>query len=332
MSNRVDIDFVVPWVDDSDPIWRAKKAMRTGIDLKTGNNAERYRDWETLKYWFRGVEKFAPWVRYVYFVTDEQKPAWLNIEHPKLKWVKHTDYIPQEYLPTFSSHTIEWNLHRIEDLSEHFVYFNDDVFLIRDTRPEDFFVNGQPCDFPGVGPLYPNGMFSRIIFNNIELLNRHFSLRKSVLENPLKWLKGQKLMSLLKLFICMRSNLIPNSAHPHIQTSIRKSSIATVWEQEFEWVQRTCESPVRTPNDISIYCARDWQIFSGDFYCKRPIGKAFLTASLSNSDTALKYLQKQKGKIICLNDSEDELDFDLHKQQILEVFEKLLPEKSSFEL
>ena len=148
MKTDTQIDFVIPWVDDTDPVWRAKKAEYTGVKETEGNTCVRYRDWDTLKYWFRGVEKFAPWVRYVHFVTDNQKPEWLNIEHPKLRWVKHTDFIPQEYLPTFNSHTIEFNLHRIPDLAEHFVYFNDDVFLIRETKEEDFFVDGIPCDIP----------------------------------------------------------------------------------------------------------------------------------------------------------------------------------------
>ena len=122
------IDFVIPWVDDTDELWLKKMAEFTGQDTKIGNCEARYRDWDTLKYWFRGVEKFAPWVRHIYFISDNQKPEWLNTEHPKLKWIKHSDYIERQYLPTFSSHTIEWNLHRIEGLSENFVYFNDDVF------------------------------------------------------------------------------------------------------------------------------------------------------------------------------------------------------------
>ena len=121
MSTLYPIDFVIPWVDDSDPVWRAKKAQYTGVAASEGNEDARYRDWDTLKYWFRGVEKFAPWVRYIYFVTDNQKPEWLNVEHPKLKWVKHTDFIPEEYLPTFNSNVIELNLHRIDDLAEHFI-------------------------------------------------------------------------------------------------------------------------------------------------------------------------------------------------------------------
>ena len=164
METNMPIDFVVPWVDGSDPVWQAKKVKYTGVKTADGNTEARYRDWDTLKYWFRGVEKFAPWVRYVWFVTDDQKPDWLNTDNPKLKWVKHTDFIPQEYLPTFSANPIEWNLHRIEGLAEQFVYFNDDVFLIRKTDPKDFFVDGLPCDLPNVGLLYPSGFFNYLIF------------------------------------------------------------------------------------------------------------------------------------------------------------------------
>ena len=326
------IDFVITWVDDTDPVWREKKSKRTGIALNDGNTEVRYRDWDTLKYWFRGVEKFAPWVRYVFFVTDNQKPEWLNEDHPKLKWINHTDYIPEEYLPTFNSHTIEWNFHRIEELSETFVYFNDDMFLINDTTPEDFFENGQPCDMPCLGPLYPCGFFSRILFNNIDLLNRHFSLRDSIAKDPIKWIKGQKLSGLLKLLLYGRRSLIPNSVNHHIQVPLTKRSFRKLWEVEHDLLHQTCITPLRTADDISIYCVRDWQIFSGEKRKKKYIGKYFSTAELSYSNKSLEYLKKQKGKAICLNDSEDEQEFESHKQMVLEAFENLFPEKSAFEL
>ena len=326
------IDFVVPWVDDADPVWRAKKAKYTGVAFQEGNTEARYRDWDTLKYWFRGVEKFAPWVRYVYFVTDNQKPEWLNIDHPKLKWVKHTDFIPGEYLPTFCCQAIEWNLHRIEGISDNFVFFNDDVFLIRDTKPEDFFVDGQPCDRPCLGPLYPNGFFSHILFNNIELVNKHFSLKNSIKAHLDKWIKQQSLSGILKLLIYGRRDLIPNSISPHIQISFKKETYQKLWEIEYEKIHATCCSKLRTKDVITSYCVRDWQLFSGDFYPKKPIGKSFHTATMKYSDEAIEYLRKQKGKVICLNDSEDETDFELHKKLILEAFAALLPEKSSFEL
>ena len=331
MANVSPIDFVVPWVDDSDPVWRAKKAQYTGVQMQEGNTDVRYRDWDTLKYWFRGVEKFAPWVRYVYFVTDDQKPEWLNTDHPKLKWVKHTDYIPEQYLPTFSSHVIEWNLHKIEGLAEKFVYFNDDVFLIDQTTPENFFVGDLPCDLPNLGILYPQGFFTNILFNNISLLNRHFSLKESIRKCPQKWIKKQSLGGLFKLALYGRKAMIPNSNHYHIQTSYQKKTFETLWKKEADLIHATCQNKLRTQNDISIYCVRDWQLFSGEFHPQKPIGRLFHTASMSYSDEAINYLKKQKGKVICLNDTEDETDFELHKEMILREFEKLFPEKSSFE-
>ena len=89
------IDFVIPWVDGSDPAWqkeRDAKAAQLGSMERCDNRGERYRDWDNLKYWFRGVEKFAPWVHKIYFVTWGHLPEWLDVQHPKLVIVRHEDY------------------------------------------------------------------------------------------------------------------------------------------------------------------------------------------------------------------------------------------------
>ena len=134
------IDFVIAWVDGNDPEWRREKSDRisgiSGFD-RVDDREERYRDWDNLHYWFRGVEKFAPWVRKIHLVTWGHIPHWLNIEHPKLNIVRHEEFISEKFCPTFNSHTIEWNLHRIPDLSENFVYFNDDIFLLKSIAAED---------------------------------------------------------------------------------------------------------------------------------------------------------------------------------------------------
>ena len=331
MKQVPEIDFVITWVDSSDSAWLKKRAEYAGDEHGEMNCQARYRDWDTLKYWFRGVEKFAPWVRNIYFVTDNQKPEWLNIEHPKIRWVKHTDFIPQKYLPTFSSQVIEWNFHRIEGLSQQFVYFNDDVFLIKKTTPSDFFENGLPCDLPCLGPLYPEDDFSQILFNNIKCLNKHFSLKQSIKENPVKWIKNQPLSGILKLALYGRRDSIPNSVTRHIHTSFLKKTFFEVLEKEGELVDKTCVNKFRTAEDISQYLIRDWQIFKGDFVPQKPIGRAFNTAQMSYDNELISYLSKREGKVICINDTEDECDFEAHKKQIIDVFEKILPEKSSFE-
>ena len=72
-----EIDFVITWVDGNDPAWIAE---RKKYNSKSGDKSDtRFRDWELLKYWFRGVEKYAPWVRKIHFVTWGHYPSWLNV-------------------------------------------------------------------------------------------------------------------------------------------------------------------------------------------------------------------------------------------------------------
>ena len=108
-ENNSGIDFVVIWVDGNDPQWRQEKNRFSPDEAKFNINDVRYRDWDILHYWFRAVEKYAPWVRKVHFVTCGHVPQWLNLEHPKLHFVKHSDYIDAEFLPTFSANPIELN-------------------------------------------------------------------------------------------------------------------------------------------------------------------------------------------------------------------------------
>jgi hypothetical protein len=144
----MDIDFVITWVDMDDPKWQAEFAKYSDKkeNTKNGVSKARFRDYGFLKYWFRGVEKFAPWVRKIHFVTSGQKPEWLDASNPKINLVNHKDYIPEEFLPTYNSVVIERYIHKIPGLAEHFVYFNDDFYIINKISTERFFKNGLPCD------------------------------------------------------------------------------------------------------------------------------------------------------------------------------------------
>lgn len=71
------IDFVVMWVDGNDPEWQKEK-QKFSVDDNADGSIYRYRDFGLLKYWFRGVEKFAPWVNNVYFVSwDMSQSGWI---------------------------------------------------------------------------------------------------------------------------------------------------------------------------------------------------------------------------------------------------------------
>ena len=185
----MDIDFVITWVDMEDPEWKAEFSKYSGKkdNEKNGVSEARFRDYGFLKYWFRGVEKFAPWVRKIHFVTSGQKPEWLDENNPKINLVNHKDYIPEQFLPTYNSVVIERYLHKIPDLAEHFVYFNDDFYIINKVSTERFFKNGLPCDI-AVFQYNPSwSQWYKRIKNNLKIINRHFDKKEVMARDYDKW-------------------------------------------------------------------------------------------------------------------------------------------------
>ncbi|XP_078683763.1 N-acetylglucosamine-1-phosphotransferase subunits alpha/beta-like isoform X1 [Branchiostoma floridae x Branchiostoma belcheri] len=104
----------------------------------------RFEDNEELRYSLRSIERYAPWVRHVYIVTNGQIPSWLNLDNPRLTIVTHSDLFPNaSHLPSFSSPAIEAHLHRIPGLSNKFIYLNDDVMFGAEVWPDDFYTHSQ---------------------------------------------------------------------------------------------------------------------------------------------------------------------------------------------
>ncbi|MEV6008834.1 stealth family protein [Streptomyces sp. NPDC051976] len=148
---RFPVDVVYTWVDGTDPAWLARRAEHTGASYHGESaNAARYLSRDELRYSLRSLHMYAPWTRNVYVVTDDQVPDWLDTSVPGVHVVSHREIFRSPgSLPTFNSHAIESQLHRIEGLSEHFLYFNDDVMLGRETTAQDFFLaNGTTKFFP----------------------------------------------------------------------------------------------------------------------------------------------------------------------------------------
>ncbi|MES0835631.1 stealth family protein [Nocardiopsis tropica] len=138
------VDVVYTWVDGADPAHAAKRALHRGEGPTAASgvaaNASRFTDREELRYSLRSLEMYAPFVRNVFVVTDDQVPAWLDRDAPGITVVDHTEiFADREALSTFNSHAIETRLHRIPGLSERYLYFNDDVFLGRRVSAEQFF-------------------------------------------------------------------------------------------------------------------------------------------------------------------------------------------------
>lgn len=136
------IDVVYTWVDDTDPAWLAAKnaTARARGRSTTGDDDARFRSHDELRYSLRSVEMYASWVRTIHIVTAGQQPAWLNVDHPRIRLVDHREiFADPSVLPVFNSHAIESQLHRIPGLAERYLYLNDDVFLGRPATKDLFF-------------------------------------------------------------------------------------------------------------------------------------------------------------------------------------------------
>ena len=330
----MDIDFVITWVDMDDPKWQIEFAKYSGApdNIKNGVSEARFRDYGFLKYWFRGVENFAPWVHKIHFITCGQKPEWLNADHPKIHLVQHRDYIPQKFLPTFNSVVIEYYLHKIPDLAEHFVYFNDDFYVINPISQERFFKNGLPCD---IATFLYNPSWSqwyRTLDNSIKIINRHFNKKEVMRHFHNKWfdkIYGSRMLwnYILKpysKFIPLRT---PHNAQPYL-----KSTFEEVWAEAGKELNEASFNKFRSYSDYTPELFRTWQICRGNFEPYNTYKDTKMFPLMIRSKQAVRAIYEQSYSLICLNDNVHIRHYAQVMENIKAAFEHILPEKSSFEL
>lgn len=337
----MDIDVVIPWVDPTDKEWQASKNkfLKDLNNDKVDNSENRFRDWDNFKYVFRGIDKFMPWVHKIYLITCGQVPDWMNKEvDDRLVIVNHSDYIPKEYLPTFSSHPIELNLHRIKELSEHFIYLNDDYFVINETSPEDFFVDGLPCDYALEDPITPDhkDIFNNILINNIVLLNSHYDRRTVLKEQKKKFYSmcDKKAFITNMCFRPLKRNHFFGLHYSHLASNILKSTIEKVWTENREILEATSSHKFRNADDVNQFIFKNEQYVTGKFhpYNINRFGRAIqLDDTIEGAvEDVCRTITDSDYKMICINDCNIE-DFDNTRTKINAALEKILPNPSVWE-
>ncbi len=330
----MDIDFVITWVDMNDPKWQAKfsKYSNDKNNAKNSVSEARFRDPGFLKYWFRGVEKFAPWVRKIHFVTDGQKPEWLDENNPKINLVNHEDFIPAQFLPTYNSVVIERYMHKIPGLAEHFVYFNDDFYITNHVEKERFFRNGLPCDI-AVFTYNPSwSQWYRRVKNNTKIINRHFDKKTVMSLHGDKWFDksyGMKarwnyILKYYGKFITLRT---PHNAQPYLKTTFDE-----VWAAAGKELTETSSNRFRALSDYTPELFRTWQICKGNFTPYNTYRDTKMFPLMIRSNQAIKAIRQQSYTLICLNDNVHIRNYDTVIGNIKDAFQYILPEKSSFEI
>ena len=140
------IDAVITWVDGADPNYQSKleKNLKNNKAIKS-----QYLQANEIDFCVASIIRFAPFIRKIFIVTDKQKPSLSKIKNlvslNKVEVIDHEEIFRdnEEYLPTFNIRAIDALLFKIKNLSERFIYFNDDMFLIKETFEKDWFVNNK---------------------------------------------------------------------------------------------------------------------------------------------------------------------------------------------
>jgi len=330
------IDFVITWVDGNDPEWQKQKdKYREKITNEKSNNKiddrkERYRDIDCLKYWFRGIEKFAPWVNKIYFITCGQKPEWLNEKNPKIVLINHSDYMDKQDLPTFNSDAIECKMHKIKGLSEKFVYFNDDVFIVNKVYKQDFFKNNKPCDSMVLKPIEISGnnTFHRKNIINIELINKYFNYSNFKKNNFSKIISLKQGKHIFKSLSAMGNKTFVGFRNSHICIPYLKSTFKEVWKKEPDYLNYVSSCKFRKDDYGNHWLFEYWQFATGNFDQRKVNFGKFL--KMGEKEVS-KCIEGKKYKILCINDNYNLDNFDEIKNNIIKSFEKKFPKKSSFE-
>jgi Stealth protein CR2, conserved region 2 len=143
------IGAVVAWVDGGDRKHRARRnryLADPGGDSgpeQVANKERRFSDNDEIRFCLRSIRNYAPWVRTIWLVTDNQVPAAIDrrrAERDNIRIVDHREIFHgyEQLLPTFNSLSIETMLWRIDGLADRFLYFNDDMMLVGPAEPTDF--------------------------------------------------------------------------------------------------------------------------------------------------------------------------------------------------
>ena len=313
------VDLVYTWVDGSDPDWILRKAAaqhehvtRSSVMHALAANDSRFMSRDELRYSLRSVDMYADWVRQVYLVTDDQVPAWLDTDNPRITVVSHRELFGDRgRLPTFNSHAIESQLHRIEGLSENYLYMNDDVFFGRPVSPDLFFHgNGLAKFFTshakiGLGPAGPGDMpVMSAAKNNRDLIAKLFDRTVS---NKFK----------------------------HVPHALRRSVMADLEADLSADFERTAASQFRSHEDISVSASL------GHYYgyatgrsVPGRIRYFYADIARDNTPQRLKSLLWDRNfDVFCLNDHDSStIDPVVQARLMSEFLEAYFPQSSSFEI
>lgn len=308
------IDLVYLWVDGSDPIWLKKKNEFLGIETEINSEQNckgRYADNNELKYSLRSVSKNIPWIRKIFIVTDNQVPDWLDTKNSQIEIIDHKDILPSEALPCFNASVIEYFLHKIPDLSEHFIYANDDLFFYSPLDPSFFFAEDK----------YPIVRLKRKFLGKW-----HYRVKFLRKKGPGQY---RRMIHDAATLVEEKTTKYYSGLPHHNVDAYVKSDYRLVMEDIFsDAVEKSLSHHIRTVGDFHRSAVLYYALSIGHGHIRYVNRKETLRIFVYKPDF-MKVLMKYQPKLFCLNDSQRVNDSD--RERIEPFLKKLFPDKSVFE-
>lgn len=308
-----DIDLIIPMVFPQDPVWQAEcQKYRGGNDV---TQHVRFRSWGTEELLVRCCMKYMPWVRCIHILLagESQVQGWMKEaavvqQHtqPKIRIVFHKDFIPENYLPCFSSPCFEMFLHRIPGLSECFIYGNDDMFPLSPLEPDDFFrvadsTPAPPLDGRGVATskeptgtvaLQPCVRFSEKAYpNDPNVFHRKCMAQLNMIGKPF----GKHYKS---------TYLKPS----HSLAPITKSVCEEVWQRYGDEITMHLSPLMRTDRSYNHYIYMLQAYFEGRTIKHTP--REQYVGPKTPTSVVASIIQDPQAGIVCLNDNKKILDWE----------------------
>ncbi len=334
MDDRA-IDLVYTWCDASDAAWRAKKdatAAACGLAATArGNAACRFESNDEIRFAMRSAEKFVPWVRRVFLVIDDDitPPAWLRLDHPKLRIVRLSEIMPKEALPCFCSGTIEHHLARIPGLAARYVYSNDDCMFGRPLAPSFFFARDGFPRFRFGGLRNPGPDARQANYNyicNMEQADRLIAetypspngeLAQASKRYPHHCIDAYVRDDVLDCFARFRDALLPTFAFPF---------------RSPDKVQRVIYAYDAIARGRGHFRLARFRVKERRAWWKRLLRPGYADSLQFFGDgwkTGVEMLRKWRPGVFCFNDTEAATEED--RAWLRTTLESLFPERSSFE-
>lgn len=317
------IDIVYTWVNSDDEEFNKSRLKyqqqfdsSVSVTKSESTDIARFESRDELKYSIRSILTYAPWVNHIYIVTNGQVPHWLDESFSKVTVIPHSQILDEAYLPTFNSHVIETALYKIPNLSEHFIYFNDDVMLTRPLPPSYF--------FSGSG-------LAKLFITNAKLPNGE----KSVNDSPTQWAAKNSRALLLNETGFWAEVMFAHTFHPQLKSV--HEEINQLWEDE---VNECRKNKFRDSSDLNVatFLHHHLALMRGKAIATRTKCMYFNIRE-KQAEKLYKTLLTQKGTAqathsICLNDrvSSGANELENFDAQLRSFLEKYYPDPSDAEI